>query len=132
MIDIDPSTPWDDVGTITGYWTAHWKYKSVLHSWQIRETVPGPVLKTGYSSSPIPNTTKIEQCIIGERVIIGEYCTLKQIIIDTGCVLDNHLDISLETPISGSVYKTAECLIIPKNSVVKYNYERQIITVEQP
>ena len=132
MIEIAPSTPWEDVGTVAGYWAAHWKYQSDLHSWNIRETIPGSVLKTGYTSSSIPITTQIEQCIIGERVTIGEYCTLKQIIIDTGCVLDNHLDISYETPISGTVYKTPECLIIPKNSVVTYNYEQQIITVEQP
>lgn len=132
FIDIDSSTPWEDVGTIACYWTAHWKYKSVLHSWNIRETISGSILKTGYTSSPIPTTTQIDQCIIGERVVIGEYCTLKQVIVDAGCVLDNHLDISLDTPISGTVYKTLECLIIPKNSIVKYNYERQIITVEQP
>ena len=98
----------------------------------IRETIPGSVLKTGYTASPIPTTTQIEQCIIGEHVIIGEYCNLNQIIIDTGCILDDHLDISLDTPISGSIYRTRECLIIPKHSVVKYNHERKIITVEQP
>ena len=130
-IDIDASTPWEDVGTIKRYWNTHWQYKSELDCWNIQKTVSGHVLETGYTASPIPNSTKIDQCIIFDSVDIGEHCNLKQMIIDTGCMLESHLNISLDTPIEGIVYRTPECLIIPKNSVVQYNRDKKIITVEQ-
>ena len=131
LIDIEPSKPWEDVGTIKRYWDTHWQYKSTLPLWNIQQTVTGSILQAGYASSPIPTSTTLDHCIVLDSVHIGEHCTLKQMIIDTGCILDSHLDISLETPIAGTVYRTTECLIIPKNSIVQYNKERQIITVEQ-
>ena len=130
LIDIEPSKPWEDVGTIKRYWDTL-QYKSTLPLWNIQQTVTGSILQAGYASSPIPTSTTLDHCIVLDSVHIGEHCTLKQMIIDTGCILDSHLDISLETPIAGTVYRTTECLIIPKNSIVQYNKERQIITVEQ-
>ena len=130
IIDIDPSRPWEDVGTIERYWIAHWKYKGDIHNWNIKATFPLSIVSNGYSTSPIPTSTTIDQCIILDSVIIGEHCYLKDLIIDAGCILDNHLTISLDTPISGTVYKTPKCIIIPKKSLVRYNKEQQIITVE--
>ena len=129
-IDIDTSHPWEDVGTINSYWHTHWKYRTIIQDWGIRETVPGSMVETGYTSSPLPASTKLDQCIIFENVVIGEYCSLKQVIIETGCILDSHLTISLETTIDGPIYKSPECLIIPKNSLVQYNRERKTVTVE--
>ena len=131
MIDIDISHPWEDVGTIDKYWHTHWKYRKVLRDWDIRETISGSMVETGYASSPLPTSTKLDQCIIFENVVIGEYCNLKQVIIETGCILDSHLTISLETAIDGRIYKTQQCLIIPQNSLVQYNREREMVTVEQ-
>ena len=132
MIDIDVLHPWQDVGTIESYWQTHWKYQFDLQGWNIQPTISGSILSSGYTGSPIPCTTRVDQCIIFDNVNIGDHCTLQKMIIDAGCTLDSHLNISPETPIEGTVYRTAECLIIPKNSIVKYNQNRQIITVEQP
>lgn len=129
MIDIDPNYPWEDVGTIERYWNAHWKYKGDIHNWNIKVTSPVSIVSNGYSVSPIPDSTTIFQCIILDSVIIGEHCDLKHLIIDSGCILENDLMISLDTPISGTVYRTPECIIIPKRSLVRYNKEKQIITV---
>ena len=129
IIDIDSSHPWEDVGTIETYWNTHWKHQQTIQIWNILQTTPGSIFQTGYTSSPIPKSTQMDQCIIFENVVIGEHCTLKQVIIDTGCIVDNHITISLDTPIDGAIYKRSECLIIPKNSLVRYHEERQIVTV---
>ena len=128
-INIDSAQPWEDVGTIQRYWNAHWKYQLDIPNWNIKVTSPMSIVHNNYTNSPIPDSTIIEQCIIFDSVIIGEHCHLSKVIIDSGCIIDDHITISLDTPIVGNVYKTPECIIIPKKSLIQYNEPQKVITV---
>ena len=129
IIDVDPNYPWEDVGTLEQYWNAHWKYRGDFQQWNIKVTGPNTPQSSSYTTSPVPKSTTVEKCIIFDSVTIGEHCNLSHLIIDSNCILEDHISISLETPITGTVYKTNECIIIPKGSLIRYSEAQQLVIV---
>ena len=126
-IRIDPQTPWEDVGTIDQYWSAHWCFTpEVLEEWSICKTSrefmfhQSPNGSSLYSKSLIPPTTTVYKSIILSNVIIGKCCHIEHILIDEDCIVEDGVILTPTTIFEGPVLNATQCVVIPRNSRV-YN-----------
>ena len=136
-IRLDPETPWEDVGTIDQYWSAHWCFTpKVLEEWSMCQTnrepmvFEGPNVSSVYSKSSIPPTTTVYKSIILRNVVIGTDCQIKHMLIDENCIVEDGVLLTPNTIFEGHVLNATQCVVIPKNSRV-YNdkHSNKVIVV---
>lgn len=123
LYEVNSDLPWEDVGTIDHYWMTYWTYHREIQHWNIRKP------KDNHPKT-IDKSAHLHKCILFDNVDIGKNCSLSNLIISEGCIIEENITISLDTEIKGLMYQARYCLVIPPRCRVRYDKGSQTIISE--